>query len=248
MTKLIAGNWKMHKTVEESLALAKALAQGLQRRDVEVLVAPTSLALAPVAQLLKATDIKVAGQNIYWQDSGAYTGEISAPLLKGAGASHVLIAHSERRQYFGETEKTACLRLKKALAVQLTPILCIGETLEERESGQTRDVLESQLSGALAGFGRGEAEAMIFAYEPVWAIGTGKTASDQQANEAHAMVRDWLKRRFGGQTAEKALILYGGSVKPANAASLLAQSQINGALVGGASLAAEDFLAIVNAA
>jgi triosephosphate isomerase len=169
-------------------------------------------------------------------------------LLKGAGASHVLIAHSERRQYFGETEKTAGLRLKKALAAPLTPILCIGETLDERENGQTQDVLESQLSGALAGFSPAEAGATLFAYEPVWAIGTGQTASDQQANEAHAMIRAWLGRRFGGQVAEKALILYGGSVKPGNAASLLAQSQVNGALVGGASLQAEDFLAIINAA
>jgi triosephosphate isomerase len=248
MIKLIAGNWKMHKTVEESCALAQAILQGLKRSDVEVLIAPTALALAPVANLLKGTPVKVAGQNIYWQDSGAYTGEISASLLRAAGASHVLVAHSERRQYFAESEKTARLRLKKALDWQLTPILCIGETLEERETGQTEDVLCSQLSGALAGFSENEARAIIYAYEPVWAIGTGKTAGDQQANEAHAMVRSWLDRRFGSPAAKAALILYGGSVKPSNAASLLAQSQINGALVGGASLVAEDFLAIINAA
>ena len=248
MRKLIAGNWKMHKTVKESLELAAALLKGLSRTDVDVVIAPTSLAIAPLADLLRGTAIKLAGQNIYWQDQGAYTGEISAPLLKAAGASHVLVAHSERRQYFAETEKTACLRVQAALQHGLAPILCIGETLEEREAGQTKDVLESQLSGALAGFSREQAVKMIYAYEPVWAIGTGKTASDEQANEAHGFVRAWLQARFGKEVAENSLVLYGGSVKPANARGLLRQKDVDGALVGGASLQAEDFLAIINAA
>jgi triosephosphate isomerase len=248
MGKLIAGNWKMHKSVKESLELAEALLKGLSRTDVDVLIAPTSLAIAPLADLLRGTAIKLAGQNIYWQDQGAYTGEISAPLLKAAGASYVLVAHSERRQYFFETEKTACLRVQAALKHELIPVLCIGETLEEREAGQTRDVLESQLSGALAGFSKAQAGRMIYAYEPVWAIGTGITATDEQANEAHGFVRAWLQTRFGKDVAEKSPILYGGSVKPANAKGLLKQKDVDGALVGGASLQAEDFLAIINEA
>jgi triosephosphate isomerase len=245
--KMIAGNWKMHKTVEESVHLAQALVRGAGA-EAEVLLAPTALALSRVAEVIKGSPLLLAGQNLYWQDNGAYTGEISAPLLKAAGATHVLVGHSERRQLFGETEKTANLRLRAALKHELTPVLCLGETLEEREQEQTEDVLTSQLAGALAGFTRNLAARVIIAYEPVWAIGSGKTASDAQANQAHGFIRSWLAGRFGAALAEAAVILYGGSVKPAGAASLLAQSEVDGALVGGASLQAEDFLAIIRAA
>jgi triosephosphate isomerase len=245
--KMIAGNWKMHKTVDESVTLAQALLGGL-RADVEVLLAPTALALHRVAEVIKGSPLLLAGQNIYWRDSGAYTGEISAPLLKAAGASHVLVAHSERRQLFGETEKSASLRLRAALQHDLIPILCLGETLEDRKQEQTEDVLASQLAGALAGLEKPLAARVIIAYEPVWAIGSGLSASDAQANQAHGFIRSWLGKRFDPGLAQNTTILYGGSVKPAGAASLLAQSEVDGALVGGASLQAADFLAIIQAA
>ncbi len=246
--KLIAGNWKMHKTVAQSVELGQAVAAGLKRNDVDVLLAPTALAICPLSAAMAGSKILLAGQNVYWQEEGAYTGELSAPLLKAAGASHVLIAHSERRQYFVETEKTANLRIRAALKHGLKPILCIGESLEERELNQTEFVLESQLAGACAGLGKSEAVQLILAYEPVWAIGTGQSASDAQANQAHIFIRSWLAVHYGSELATRAIILYGGSVKPANAKGLLAQSDIDGALVGGASLLAEDFLAIIEAA
>ncbi|MCA1905186.1 MAG: triose-phosphate isomerase [Desulfarculus sp.] len=245
---MIAGNWKMHKTVAESVALAGQVVDGLKRLDLDVLVAPTALAVHAVSQRLAGGPVLLAGQNLHWQDQGAYTGEVSGPLLKAAGASHVILGHSERRQYFGETEKTVNLRLKAALACGLIPIVCVGETLEERQSGATEGVLTSQLGGALAGLSADALGGMILAYEPVWAIGTGLTASDEQANQAHAFIRQWLDWRFDKAVANSTRILYGGSVKPANAAGLLGQTEVDGALVGGASLAAADFLGIINAA
>ena len=244
---LVAGNWKMHKTVEESVALAGELKQGFSRDDLDMLVAPTLPALKPVADELAGSNIFIAGQNLFWEEQGAYTAEVSGPMLKAAGAGHVIIGHSERRQYFGETEKTVCLRLHAALKAGLAPIVCIGETLEEREGGQMGDVLESQLSGGLAGLGAEAAKGIILAYEPVWAIGTGKTASDGQANEAHAHIRGWMASHFDKDVADSVQILYGGSVKPANAAGLLGQEEVDGALVGGASLTAKDFLGIIQA-
>ena len=245
---MIAGNWKMHKTVAESVELAGAVADGLKRADLEVLVAPTALAVHAVGQRLAGGPVLLGGQNLHWQDQGAFTGEVSGPLLKAAGASHVILGHSERRQYFGETEKTVNLRLKAALACGLAPIVCVGETLEERQSGATEGVLTSQLGGALAGLASQGLGGMILAYEPVWAIGTGLTASDEQANQAHAFIRQWLAWRFDKAVANSTRILYRGSVKPANAAGLLGQVEVDGALVGGASLAATDFLGIINAA
>ncbi len=246
--KLIAGNWKMYKTVSESVALAQGLAQGLQRRDLDVVVAPTFPALYPVAQALAGSPIQVAGQNLYWENEGAFTGEVSGPLLKAAGASLALVGHSERRQFFGESERTANLRVRAALAAGLIPVLCVGEVLAEREGGQTEGVLESQLAGALAGLAAAQMEQVVLAYEPVWAIGSGLTASEGQANEAHAFIRSWLGWRFDKAVAESVKILYGGSVKPANAAGLLSQPQVDGVLVGGASLAADSFLGIIQAA
>jgi triosephosphate isomerase len=245
---MIAGNWKMHLNVAESVALAGAVADGLKRADLAVLVAPTALAVAAVAQRLAGAPVLVAAQNLHWEDQGAYTGEISAPLIKAAGASHVIIGHSERRQYFGESEKTVNLRLAAALKAGLIPIVCVGETQAEREGGRTEGVLTSQLAGALAGLAAGQLGGMILAYEPVWAIGTGLNASEEQANQAHAFIRAWLAWRFDNEVANSCKILYGGSVKPANAAGLLSQPEVDGALVGGASLTAENFLGIIAAA
>lgn len=245
---MVAGNWKLNKTVDESVALASAVAKNLKRDDLDVLVAPTFLAIHPVAQALGGSPILVAGQNLYWQDKGAFTAEISGPLLKAAGASHVIVGHSERRQFFAETEKTVSLRVAAALKAGLTPIVCVGETLEEREANQTDDVLESQLAGGLAGLSLEQAGKLIIAYEPVWAIGTGKTASEDQADQAHAAIRAWMGRRFDKAVENSVRILYGGSVKPANAAGLLNREHVDGALVGGASLTAEDFLGIIEAA
>ncbi|MCB2226377.1 MAG: triose-phosphate isomerase [Desulfarculaceae bacterium] len=245
---LIAGNWKLNKTVEEAVTLAGDIASGLVRDDLDVLVIPGFLALEPVALSLSSSPVLVGGQNLFWEDEGAYTGEVSGPFLKAAGARYVLVGHSERRQYFGETERTCRLRMEAALRAGLLPILCVGETQAERESGQTEGVLESQLAGALAGFMPGHANKITIAYEPVWAIGTGLTASNEQANEAHAYIRAWLGARFNKDVANSTRILYGGSVKSSNAAGLLNQPEVDGALVGGASLSAESFLGIIQAA
>lgn len=244
---MVAGNWKLHKTVDESVALASQLVQGFKRDDLDILVAPTFPAIYPVAQAAKGSPLLVAGQNLYWQDQGAYTAEVSGPMLRAAGASHVIIGHSERRQYFNETEKTVNLRTMAALKAGLTPIVCVGETLEEREANQTGDVLESQLAGGLAGLDLEQAAKLIIAYEPVWAIGTGMTASEDQADQAHALIRAWIGNRFDKNIENSARILYGGSVKPANAAGLLNREHVDGALVGGASLTAQDFLGIIEA-
>jgi len=245
---LIAGNWKLHKTVEEAVALAGDIAAGLMRDDLDVLVIPGFLSLEPVALSLSASPVLVGGQNLFWEDQGAYTGEVSGPMLKACKAEQVIIAHSERRLYFNETEKTAAKRVQAALKAGLTPLLCVGETLGEREADQTDGVLESQLAGGLAGLKPAQAEKLIIAYEPVWAIGTGQTATEEQANRAHAFIRAWLGACFGKQVANQCRILYGGSVKPENAAGLMRQKEIDGALVGGASLQAESFLGIIEAA
>lgn len=245
---MVAGNWKLNFTVEEAVALASEIAQGLTRDDLDVLVCPGFLALEPLALSLSASPVLVGGQNLYWEESGAYTGEVSGPQLKAAGASHVLVAHSERRLHFGESEKTAAQRVRAALRADLKPILCVGETQAERESGQTEGVLESQLSGALAGLPAEACDLLLLAYEPVWAIGTGLTASEQQADQAHAFLRGWLEYRFDKSVANSTRILYGGSVTPANAAGLLNQPEVDGVLVGGASLSAQSFLAVIQAA
>jgi triosephosphate isomerase len=244
---LVAGNWKLHKTVDESVELAIAVMNGYERDDLDVLVAPTYVALHAVAQALKGSKVLLGAQNLYWQDQGAYTAEVSGPMIAAAGASHVIIGHSERRQYFGETEKSVALRIAAALKSGLTPIFCIGETKDERESGQTEDVLISQIAGGMAGMDSAAAGRLIIAYEPVWAIGTGLTATDEQANEAHAAIREYLAHRFDAALAGNCRILYGGSVKPGNAHGLLGQEHVDGALVGGASLKAEDFTGIINA-
>ncbi len=245
---MIAGNWKMYKTVPEAVELASGVAKGLDNPACDVLVCPNSLALEEVAKAVAGTPVMVGGQNLYWQDQGAFTAEVSGPMLKSAGASHVIIGHSERRQYFGETEKTVNLRIGAALKHGLVPVMCIGETIDERKGGKTEGVLASQLAGGLAGFSAGDIATLILAYEPVWAIGTGETATDEQAQETHAFIRAWMAQNFDNDVANSCRILYGGSVKPANAAGLLRQPDVDGALVGGASLEAESFLGIIAAA
>ncbi len=249
---LIAGNWKLHLTVDEGVLLVQSLATALaaagsRAGGVEVVVCPTALGVHAAAKAAAGSPVKVGGQNCHWEEKGAFTGEISASLLKAAGASHVVLGHSERRQYFAETDATVNKRLKSALAQGLVPILCIGETLAERDGGKLEQVLSTQVAGALSGLSADQLTSLVVAYEPVWAIGTGRTATTQQAQDAHAFVRGQVKAQVGA-LADQVRILYGGSVKPDNAKELLAQPDVDGALVGGASLKAQDFSAIFAAA
>lgn len=245
-TPFIAGNWKLNLTIEDGVALVQGLAKAV-KPGVEVAVCPTALALAAVAQAAKGSAVGVGAQNAYWEEKGAFTGEISASLIKNAGATYVILGHSERRQYFGETDATVNKRLKAVLAQGLVPIVCIGETLQERQGGQLEVVLKRQVEGAIAGFTADQLKTLVIAYEPVWAIGTGVTASTAQAQEAHAFVRGLLRSALGG-LADSLRIQYGGSVKADNAKELLGQPDIDGALVGGASLKLADFSAIIAAA
>jgi triosephosphate isomerase len=250
-TKFIAGNWKLNLTTEEGTTLVQGLAKTLAAepaaKAIEVAVCPTALSVQAVAAAAKGSPIGVGGQNIHWEEKGAFTGEISASLLKAAGAKYVIIGHSERRQYFGETDQTVNKRLKAALAQGLVPIVCIGETLAERDGGKLQEVLARQVKGALEGLSASQLETLVIAYEPVWAIGTGRTATSAQAQEAHAFIRSLLTQALGA-TAQRVRIQYGGSVKPDNAQELLSQPDIDGALVGGASLKLADFAAICTAA
>lgn len=245
----IAGNWKMQKTIAEAQALAREVRSLVsQVRDrVEIAVAPPFTALSSVIKTLEDSNVGVAGQNCHAEPQGAFTGEVSAPMLAEAGARYVIVGHSERRQYFGETDAAIHLKAKAALAAKLTPIICLGETLAQREAGQTLTVVATQLQGCVGGFTADIGRGLVVAYEPVWAIGTGKTATSQQAQEVHAHLRALLKQLWGG-AADEVRLQYGGSVKPENAAELLGQPDIDGALVGGASLKAQDFAAIVKAA
>jgi triosephosphate isomerase len=242
----IAGNWKLNLTGDEGVALIQALAPAAQASKAEIAVCPTALALPAVVKAAAGTAIGVGGQNCHWEEKGAFTGEISASLLKAAGAKYVILGHSERRQYFGETDQTVNKRLKAVLGQGLVPILCIGETLAERDGGKLQDVLSRQVTGALAGFAAAQLETLVVAYEPVWAIGTGRTATTAQAQEAHAFVRGVL-RGIVGVLADRVRLQYGGSVKADNAKDLLSQPDVDGALVGGASLKAADFAAILAA-
>jgi triosephosphate isomerase (TIM) len=244
-TPFICGNWKLHKTVAESLELATAIKNAVGPvRDVEVAIAPVFTALHAVAKRLEGSSVGLAGQDCFWEDQGAWTGEVSAKLLKDVGCTHVIIGHSERRQHFGELDAAVNLKVKAALRNVLKPILCVGETDKERDAGETFGRVRTQLDGGLAGITGAEAEHITVAYEPVWAIGTGRTATPQQAEEVHAFIRGNLAEKFG-EVAQRMRIQYGGSVKGDNAAALLGQSNIDGALVGGASLKADDFLKIV---
>jgi triosephosphate isomerase len=244
----IAGNWKMNKTMAETKALiAELKAEVAGVTGVEIVVCPTFTSLVTAVEAAAGSNIQVGAQNMHWAESGAFTGEISAAMLKEIPVGLVVIGHSERRQYFGETDNTVNQRLKAALTAGLTPIVCVGEMLEEREAGATEAVVGRQIKDGLAGISAAELEKIVVAYEPVWAIGTGRTASPDQAQEVHAFIRGQLTQAFG-EVAETVRILYGGSVKPANAAELLSQMDIDGALVGGASLKADDFAGIVKSA
>jgi triosephosphate isomerase (TIM) len=242
----IAGNWKMHKTLAEARALARDIRQGASpERRAEVAVAPPYTALAAVVAELSGSDIRVAAQDAFWEKQGAYTGAISPAMLADVGCHYVIIGHSERRQHFGETNATVNRRLKAVLENDLAVILCVGEALVEREEGQTIAVVGTQLREGLAGVAAG-ADRLVIAYEPVWAIGTGKTATPEQAQEVHSFIRQELSRLLGDGAPYR--IQYGGSVTPANAATLMGQPDIDGALVGGASLKPELFLPIIAAA
>jgi triosephosphate isomerase len=243
----MAGNWKMYFTVAEATALVEELKKGISRfADREVVVAPPFTALAGVFPALAGSPIRLAAQNCYWESQGAYTGEISPAMLRDLGCHYVIVGHSERRQYFGETNESVNRKIVALLAVDLVPILCIGETLEERQAGETLRILADQLSGALEGLEEEQVGGLVVAYEPVWAIGTGQTATPEQAQEAHAFVRETLAKRFNNAVANHIRILYGGSVNPGNVDELMAKPDIDGALVGGASLKGESFIRIVD--
>jgi triosephosphate isomerase len=246
--KIIAGNWKMNKTVVEAQALAGGLKKDVGSvTDPVVLVCPPFTALTEVAMLLRDSEIQVGGQNMHEADSGAYTGEISAEMLLTSGCAYVILGHSERRALFSETDKLVNAKTIKALAAGLIPIVCVGETLDEREAGTMEKVIEEQISGSLDSLSGEDIEKTVIAYEPVWAIGTGKVATPEQAEEVHVYIRRLLARAHGDDIAEKVTILYGGSVKASNAAGLFEKENIDGALIGGASLKADEFAAIVRA-
>ncbi len=242
---LLAGNWKMHLTLGESAALAKAVAAASTAASGEAAVFVPFTALTVVAEVLKGSSVRVGAQDCYWEEKGAFTGEVSAVQVKDAGASMVLIGHSERRKLFNDTDEWINKKLGAALKAGLTPIVCVGETLEERESQKTWRVLETQVAGGLKGFAPADLSKVVIAYEPVWAIGTGKTATPQQAQEAHLFIRGQLKKLHGDGFAAGMRILYGGSVTADNVDSLMAQPDVDGALVGGASLKPDAFARIM---
>lgn len=245
---LVVGNWKMHKTVAEARDLAAAVRDGVRDlKDIDVAMAPPFTALAAVGEILKGTSVGLAAQTMHEAAKGAFTGEISPTMLKDVGCSHVILGHSERRHIFGETDQNVMKKARAALDHGLIPILCVGETLQERETSRTFDVVERQAEHALRHVTPEEASRSVLAYEPVWAIGTGKTASPGQAQEVHAFLRKLVARSHGEGVARAIRILYGGSVKPDNAGSLIAEPDVDGALVGGACLEAPSFLGIVAA-
>lgn len=244
---LIAGNWKMNLNRAQAKELAAAIAQG--DCDVaDVLVCPPFVYMDCVSQIVSGAQVSLGAQDVYHQPNGAFTGEISTQMLTDLGCNFVILGHSERRHVLGETDALINQKIHAALGAGLTPILCVGETLEEREAGQTLTVVRTQLESSLVGLEAQQISQVVIAYEPVWAIGTGKTATPEQAQEVHADLRKILGERYNTESASVVRILYGGSVKPSNAAALLSQADIDGALVGGASLAAEDFAEIINAA
>lgn len=243
---IIAGNWKLNNTEREAVELVTTLRTNLADVDtVDIIVCPVFTVLGVVHDVLLESNIALGAQNVYWEDSGAFTGEVSAPLLKEIGVQYVIIGHSERRQYFGETNQTVNKKIRAALNHGLTPIVCVGEVLAQRESNQTFEVIRTQCKESLAGFNADEIKRMIIAYEPVWAIGTGKTATPAQAQEVHKFIRELLTKTHNEEAAQTLRIQYGGSVKPENTAELMAQEDIDGALVGGASLKADSFVQIV---
>jgi len=247
--KLIAGNWKMNKTSADGVALVRELVAAVGKQsEVEVVVCPPFTAVESAGKALEGSEIKLGAQNMHHEASGAFTGEVSAPMLRAIFATHVILGHSERRTLFGETDELVNKKVLAALKNQLRPIFCVGETLAERESGSTLRVVQTQVERGLEGVSKELIASVVIAYEPVWAIGTGKVATTEQAQEVHAFIRGLLVKLFGDVAAQKVRILYGGSMKPANAPELLAQKDIDGGLIGGASLEARSFVDLVNAA
>jgi triosephosphate isomerase len=246
---IIAGNWKMYKTQKEAFQLASALKQKLSDiKQVKVILCPPFTALSSVKEATSGSDILLGAQNMHWEEKGAYTGEVSPKMLLTIGCKYVIIGHSERRNYFFETNESVNLKIKSALGFGLIPIVCVGERLEEREANKTEQVVENHMKGAFLGLTADLVKKCVIAYEPVWAIGTGKTATPSQANEVHLFIRELLSSMFEKDCAEKVNILYGGSVKPENSKELVEMSEIDGALVGGASLDANSFEKIVRSA
>ncbi|WP_026478336.1 triose-phosphate isomerase [Alkaliphilus transvaalensis] len=243
---IIAGNWKMNKTNNEALQLVNELKTHVNETDVEVVICVPFTALSEVRKAIEGTKIKLGAQNIHWEDGGAYTGEISPDMLLNIGVEYVIIGHSERRQYFHESDETVNLKVKKALEKGLKPIVCVGETLEEREANKTFEVVKRQTEKALQGIKEESMEQIVIAYEPIWAIGTGKTASSGDANTVIAYIREVIQSLYNDTISEMIRIQYGGSVKASNASEIMNEADIDGALVGGASLEAEAFLGIVH--
>lgn len=243
---IIAGNWKMHKTTDEALKLVNEIKEEANKTDVEVVVCCPFTVLSEVKKAIEGSKVKLGAQNMHWEEEGAYTGEISAIMLKDLGVDYVIIGHSERRQYFNETDEIVNKKVIKAIEKGLRSILCVGETLDEREDNRTFDVVKKQTLAALKNVSKDKIKDVVIAYEPVWAIGTGKTASPQEANEVIAYIRSLLQDKYGVDISEEVRIQYGGSVKPSNATEIMNEIDIDGALVGGASLKAEEFLEIVN--
>ena len=245
---IVAGNWKMNTTLEEAKALATSIVAAVKDvKDVEVVVCPPYINIAPVAEIVKGTNVKIGAQDLYFEEKGAYTSKVSADMLLSHGVEYVILGHSEPRQYFGETDATVNKKTVVALAKGLTPIVCVGETLEEREADKVKEVLSTQTKGAYAGVSADDAKKTVIAYEPVWAIGTGKTATPEMADDAHKIIRDILTDMYNTEVAESITIQYGGSMKPGNAKELLSQPNIDGGLIGGAALDAESFFGIVSA-
>ncbi|MEQ8847228.1 triose-phosphate isomerase [Botrimarina sp.] len=245
---LIAGNWKMNTNRADAVALAKGVAAGAGELDgVDLLVCPPAVYLSVVGEALAGSAVALGAQNAYFEDNGAYTGETSMAMLADIGAEYVILGHSERRHVLGETDSDVSKKARKALELGIAPIVCVGELLEEREAGRTGEVIKSQFVGSLDGVTEADIPSVVIAYEPVWAIGTGKVATPEQAEEVHADLRRLLAERYTGEIAGAVRILYGGSMKPGNAAELLSQPNVDGGLIGGASLKADDFLAIAKA-
>ncbi len=244
---IIAGNWKMNKTTIEAEDLtARLIALVSSVKDREIVLGPPFTSLEAVSETIKGTNIALSAQNMHWEDKGAFTGEISAEMLLDLGCKYVIIGHSERRQYFCETDETVNKKVKQALKKGLLPIMCVGETLAEREAGKLNEIISRQVTGGLKDISSDDMKKVVIAYEPVWAIGTGKTATPEQANEVHALIRQKVQSLYNGEIAEGLRIQYGGSVTPENVSSLMAKPDIDGALVGGASLKPESFAALVN--
>lgn len=245
----IAGNWKMHKSIKEAAELANEIKRRFYDFDrAEIVLAPPFTALAAVAEIIASTPVKLAAQNMFWEKEGAFTGEVSPLMLKDAGCSYVILGHSERRAYFCESDENVNKKIKAALREGILPIVCVGERLEEREAGKTIEVVERQLRGALEEIKEEEARKIVIAYEPVWAIGTGKTATPNQAEEVHKFIRETIGKLYTEDTSSDILVIYGGSVKPENITFLIKEEDIDGALVGGASLESDKFIKIIEGA